>query len=112
VEAALGAKVAAGKETSAEARSLCSFALASAGDQAVIVAATSSSGVPAAFTEARGKAESPQPLTAGDEAFITPGQAVVRKGTTMVAILLAVRQPAAQLTSAATKLVQAVSSHL
>ncbi len=91
---------------------MCAFTVAGAADQSVALISTSSSGVPAAFDAARSRAESPQTVSAGEQAFVTGGQAVVRKGTTMVAILVAVRQPPAQLTSAATKLAQAVGNRL
>ena len=112
VEAAIGARVNAGRQDVQPSRSVCSFTLVSASDQTVALIATSSSGVPAAFDAARKNAESPQAVTAGDQAFVTGGQAVVRKGTTMVAILVALRQPPAQLASAATKLAQAVGNQL
>lgn len=112
VEAAIGAKVSPGKENAQEGRSVCVFTLASGTDQSVVLVSTASSNVPAAFRAAREKAESPQTVSSGDEAFVAGPQALVRKGTTMVAILMALRQQAAQLSSAATRLVQAVSSHL
>ena len=112
VEAAVGAKVAAGKQDTQPGRSLCSFALASATDQSVIIVSTSSSGVPANFEASRAKAASPQSITAGDQAFVTGGQALVRRGNTMVAVLVALRQAPAQLSAAATKLAQAVGARL
>ncbi len=112
VEAAVGARVSPGRQDGQEGRSQCGFALASAADQSVIIISTSSSGVPAAFEAARKKAVSAQPVGGGDAAFVTGGQALVRKGTTMVAILIAVRQAPAQLSAAATKLAQAVGSRL
>jgi hypothetical protein len=112
VEAALGAKVSPGKEDVQEARSLCAFSLASSADQRVVLLATSSSGVPAAFDAARAKADSPQAVSAGEQAFVSGAQALVRKGNTMVAILVIVRQPPARLASAATKLAVAVGNHL
>ena len=112
VEAALGVRVSAGKESAVEGRSVCGFTVATAADQSVIIVATSSSGVPAAFEAAREKADRPQPVTAGEQAFVTGAQALVRKGTTMVAILIAVRQQPAQLTASATRLAQAVGTRL
>ena len=112
VESAIGAKVAAGKEQGEPGRSLCTFALVSAADQSVVLVSTSSSGVPAAFDAARAKVGSPQPVGAGDEAFVSGAQAMVRRGNTMVAILVVLRQQAAQLTAAATKLAQAVGARL
>ena len=112
VEAAIGARVAAGKEEVQPTRSLCSFTLVSAADQSVVLVSTSSSGVPAAFEAARANAQSPQPVSAGDQAFVSGGQALVRRGNTMVAILVALRQPLGQLAPAATKLAQAVGSRL
>lgn len=112
VEAAIGAKVAAGKQDAQQGRSLCLFALASAADQSVLVLSTSSSGVPASFAATRASAQGARDVSAGDEAFVNGGQALVRKGNTMVAVLVAVRQPPAQLTAAATKLAQTVSTRL
>ena len=112
VEAAIGAKVAVGKEQAEPGRSLCTFSLVSAADQSVVVVSTSSSGVPAAFDAARTKVGSPQPVGAGDQAFVSGAQAMVRRGNTMVAILVVLRQQAAQLTAAATKLAQAVGTRL
>ena len=112
VEAAVGARVSPGKENAQEGRSVCVFTLASVTDQSVVLVSTASSGVPTAFGAARQKVESPQSVSAGDEAFVAGNQGVVRKGTTMVAILVAVRQPAPRLASAATKLVQRVAPRL
>jgi len=112
VEAAVGVRVNPGKQGEQEARSLCGFALASAADQSVVVVSISSSGVPAAFEAARQKAVSPQPVGGGDQAFVSGGQALVRKGNTMVAILVALRQTPAQLTAAATRLAQAAGNRL
>lgn len=112
VEASVGVRVSAGKETAVEGRSLCSFTVATAADQSVLIVATSSSGVPAAFDAARQKAESPQSVNAGEQAFVSGAQALVRKGNTMVAILVGVRQQPAQLTASATKLAQAVGTRL
>lgn len=112
VESAIGAKVGAGKEQVQSGRSLCGFTLVSAADQSVLVVSTSSSGVPAAFDAARANAESPRSVDAGDGAFVSGAQALVRKGNTMVAVLVAVRQPPAQLVGAATKLVQALGARL
>lgn len=112
VESALGTRVAAGREQAQPGRSFCAFTLVSAADQSVAVVSTSSSGVPAAFAAARTKAESPRPLSAGDEAFVSGGQALVRRGNTMVAILVAVRQQATQLSAAVAKLAEAVGTRL
>jgi len=112
VEAAVGSKVAPGKEETQPSRSLCSFTLASAPDQSVVVISTTSSGVPAFFDAARQRAGSAQTVTAGDQAFVAGAQGLVRKGNTMVAILVVLRQQATQLASAATRLTQAVGSRL
>ena len=112
VEAALAAKVTAPKETAQEGRSLCSFSLATAADQSVLLVSTSSSGVPAAFGAARSSAASPQSVRAGEEAFVSGPQALVRKGTTMVAILVTVRQQPATATASVTKLAEAVGARL
>ena len=111
VEAAIGARVGPGRQQNDEGRSVCSFPLAASADQSVAVMSTSSSGVPAAFEAAR-KNMAGQPLNAGDQAFVAGGQALVRKGSTMVAVLVFLRQEPAQLASAATKLAQSVATHL
>lgn len=112
VEAAIGVRVATGRESTAEGRSVCGFTVANAANQSVLLVTTSSSGVPAGFTAAQEKADRPRTITAGDEAFVSGAQALVRKGNTMVAILVAVRQQPAQLTASATKLAEAVGTRL
>jgi hypothetical protein len=112
VEAAIGAKVVNGKEESQAGRSVCSFVLATAGDQSVALVSTSSSGVPGFFTNAREKAAAPQTVAAGDQAFVSGGLGLVRRGNTVVTIVVALRQDQASLTAAATKLALAVGSHL
>ncbi|MGH9265165.1 MAG: hypothetical protein ACRD1D_10785 [Acidimicrobiales bacterium] len=112
VEAAVGARVNAGRQENQEGRSLCAFDLASASDQSVALISTSSSGVPAAFAEARRGAEGAQAVNAGDEAFVRGGQALVRKGDTMVVILVALRRDQTQLSGAATRLAQSVGARL
>jgi hypothetical protein len=112
VEAAVGARVAPARQENQPGRSLCAFALASAADQSVLVVSTSSSGVPAAFETARSRADAAQTITAGDAAFVVGGQAVVRKGTTMAVIVVALRQAAGQLAATATRLAQAVGARL
>jgi hypothetical protein len=112
VEAAIGVKVAAGKQGAQQGRSLCLFSVVSAADQSVVILSTSSSGVPASFKSTRASAQGARDVTAGDEAFVNGGQALVRKGNTMVAVLVAVRQQPAQLTAAATKLAQVVGTRL
>jgi hypothetical protein len=112
VEAAVGGKVTAGKGETQPARSVCGFTLVAAADQSVVIVSISSSGVPAAFEASRSQAVGSQPVTAGDQAFVTGTQGLVRKGNTMVAILVAVRQSAAQITAAATRLTQAVGARL
>ena len=112
VETAIGARVTPGREEAQEARSLCSFSLASGADQSVALISTSSSGVGAAFDAARRGISGAHPISAGDQAFVSGGQALVRKGDTMVAILVVLRRDAAQLTAAATTLAQAVAGRL
>ena len=112
VEAAIGARVSAGRQQNEEGRSVCSFSLASSTDQSVAVMSTSSSRVPAAFDAARQNVAGAQPLNAGDQAFVAGGQALVRKGTTMVAVLVFLRQERPQLATVATKLAQSVATHL
>ncbi len=112
VEAAIGARVTAGKQDARPERSVCLFTLVAAADQSVLIVSTSSSGVPAAFASARAAAQAAREVSAGDEAFVTGAQALVRKGTTMVAVMMAVRQQSGQLAAAATRLAQAVGSRL
>ena len=112
MEAAIGAKVGAGRQDAQQARSVCLFPLVSAADQSVVIISTSSSGVPASFASTRAKTEAAQEVSAGDEAFVAGGQALVRRGNTMVAVLVAVRQQSAQAAAAATKLAQAVGTRL
>ena len=112
VEAAIGARVSAGKQDVQPARSLCSFSLVSAGDQSVLILSTSSSGVPASFASNRANTQGARDVSAGDEAFVAGRQALVRKGNTMVIVLVAVRQDGAQVASAATRLAQAAGARL
>ena len=51
-------------------------------------------------------------MGAGDEAFVSGGQGLVRRGDTMVAIIVALRRDLPQLAAAATKLVQSVGTHI
>ena len=113
VEAALGgAKVGPGKEEAQASRSLCSFPLLSTPQESVALVSTTSAGVPEFFTSARDRAAAPQTVQAGDQAFVSGGQGLVRKGNTMVAILVLLRQGPAQLVAAATKLTQTVGTRL
>jgi hypothetical protein len=112
VEAAIGAKVGPPKEEAQQGRSLCSFTLAGKTDESIVVLSTTSSGVPAFFATTKAKADGPQTVAAGDEAFVSGVQGLVRKGNTMVAVLVILHQPAGQLTADATKLVQAVANHI
>ena len=112
VEAAAGARVSAGRQEVQPGRSLCSFSLVSAADQSVVILSTSSSGVPASFASNKASAQGARDVSAGDEAFVAGRQALVRKGNTMVVILVALRQEVAQVTAVATKLAQAVGNRL
>jgi hypothetical protein len=112
VEAAVGAKVGPGKETPGDGRSTCVFTIVAPAGQSVVLSSLSSSAAAAAFDDARTKVSSPQSVSAGDQAYVSGGQAVVRKGDTMVAVLVNLRQPPAQLSAVATKLAQAVGTHL
>jgi hypothetical protein len=112
VEAAIGAKVNPGKEDALPGRSVCSFSLATGADQTVLVVSTSSSQVPASFDAARQRSGAVQTVNAGDQAFVADAQGFVRKGDTMVAVVLVLRRPAAELGAAATKLLQAAATHL
>ena len=112
VEAAIGARVNAGKEAVEAARSLCTFTLATSADESIGVVAVTSSGVPAFFATARQRMASLQSVSAGDEAFVSGGQALVRKGNTMVAIIVALRRDQPQLVAASTKLAQAAGTHI
>jgi hypothetical protein len=112
VEAAIGARVTPGQETVEEARSMCIFNVGAGAEERVGVVAVTSSGVPAFFASARDRLTSPQRVSAGDEAFVSGGQAVVRRGNTMVAIVVALRRDPPQLTAISTRLAQAVGTHI
>ena len=112
VEAAIGVKVNAAKEETRPGRSLCSFSVVSKPDESVVVISTSSTGVPAFFATAFNTATAPQAVTAGDQAFVSGAQGLVRRGNTMVAVLVVLRQAPAQIQAAATKLTQAVGTHI
>ena len=112
VEAAIGAKVSPAKEETPPGRSLCSFSVVSRPQESVVLISTSSTGVPAFFATAFNTATAPQAVTAGDQAFVSGAQGLVRKGNTMVAVLVVLRQPPAQIQAAATKLTQAVGTHI
>ncbi len=112
VEAAVGSKVNNGKEESQPGRSLCLFSLASAADQSVVLISTTSSGAPAYFTDARTKAVRAQAVTAGEEAFVSGPYGLVRRGNTMVTIVIALRLEPPQSAAVATKLAVAVGTHI
>ena len=112
VEAAIGTKVSPAKEESQPGRSLCAFKLVSKPEESVVLISTSSSGVPAFFATAFNTATAPQAVNAGDQAFVSGAQGLVRRGNTMVAILVVLRLPPAQIQAAATKLTQAVGTHI
>ena len=112
VETAIGAKVNPAKEETRPGRSLCSFSVAAKADESVVLISTSSSGVPAFFATAFNTANAPQAVNAGDQAFVSGAQGLVRRGNTMVAILVVLRQSPAQIQAAATKLTQAVGTHI
>lgn len=112
VEAAVGAKVSPAKEENQPGRSLCSFGVVSRPQESVVLISTSSSGVPAFFAAAFNTANAPQTVTAGDQAFVSGAQGLVRKGNTMVAVLVVLRQPPAQLQAVAAKLTQAAGARI
>jgi hypothetical protein len=112
VEAAIGAKVNPGKETAEPARSVCAFNPVAGADESVAVVAVTSSGVPAFFKTASERLKTPQVVAAGDEAFVSGGQGLVRKGDTMVAIIVALHRDTPELAGMATKLAQAVGTHI
>jgi hypothetical protein len=112
VEAAIGQTVGAGRQEAQEGRSLCSFGLASGTDESVALLLTSSSGVRASFEAARRNATAAQPIDAGEEAFVNGGQALVRKGDTMVVVLVVLRREPAQLAGAAADLARTVGARL
>lgn len=112
VEAAIGARVNPGKQVVEAARSVCSFNPTANVNESIAVVAVTSSGVPAFFKTAREQLASPQSVSAGDEAFVSGGQGLVRKGDTMVAIIVALRRDLPQLAGAATKLVQAIGTRI
>lgn len=112
VEAAIGTKVSPGKEEARPGRSMCSFTLVARPQESIVLISTSSSGVPAFFATAFNTAAVPQAVTAGDQAFVSGAQGLVRRGNTMVAVLVVLRLPPAQIQAAATKLTQAIGTHL
>jgi hypothetical protein len=112
VEAAIGAKVGPPKEEAQSTRSLCSFTVVAKPTESGVLISTTSSGVPAFFTSSRQRAASPRDVTAGDEAFVSGGQALVRRGDTMVAVLVVIRLDQAQLATITTKLAQAVGTKI
>ena len=112
VEAAIGTKVSPAKEESRPGRSMCSFTLVSKPDESIVLISTSSTGVPAFFATAFNTANAPQAVNAGDQAFVSGAQGLVRRGNTMVAILVVLRQSPTQIQAAATKLTQAVGTHI
>jgi hypothetical protein len=112
VEAAIGVKVSPAKEETRPGRSLCSFTVAAKPDESVVLISTSSSAVPAYYSTAFNTANAPQAVSGGDQAFVSGAQGLVRKGNTMVAVLVVMRLPPAQIQAAATKLTQAVGTHI
>ncbi len=112
VEAAVGAKVTDAKDEPQPGRSQCTFALASAGDQKIVFVRVTSPEVPAFFASARQKALSPQTVAAGDQAFVSSGLGMVRRGNTLVTIIVALRLEPAQQAAVATKLATSVGPHL
>jgi hypothetical protein len=112
VEAATGAKFSPAKEETQPGRTLCAFKLISKPEESVVLISTSSSGVPAFFATAFNTAAAPEAVSAGDQAFVSGAQGLVRRGNTMVAILVVLRLPPAQIQAAATKLTQAVGTHI
>ena len=112
VEGAIGAKVSPAREETQPGRSLCAFRLLSKPEESVVLISTSSSGVPAFFATAFNTANAPQAVNAGDQAFVSGAQGLVRRGNTMVAVLVVLRLPPPQIQAAATKLTQAVGTHL
>jgi hypothetical protein len=54
----------------------------------------------------------PQAVTAGDEAFVSGGQGLVRRGDTMVAIIVALKRELPQLAALATRMVQSAATHI
>ena len=111
IEASLaGAKVAAGRESVDDARSVCFYPLAATGEQGVIITSTTSPGAGAAFAKVRDNlGPAAQPLDAGDQAFVAGAQAAVLKGTTLVAVLVTARPSPA---GAAATVAQAAAAHL
>jgi hypothetical protein len=112
VEAAIGTRVNPGKEALESARSVCTYNPASSPGESVLVVAVTSSGVPAFFKTARERMNGPQAVTAGDEAFISGGQGLVRRGDTMVAVIVALKRELPQLAALATKMVQSAATHI
>jgi hypothetical protein len=112
VEAAIGARVGEGKEEAQPGRSACTFLLVSDSNQRIGIVSTSSSGVPAFVANARERVTTEQTVRAGDEAFVNGGLGIVRRGNTMVTIVVALRQEQPALAAAATKLALAAGARL
>jgi hypothetical protein len=112
VEAAIGTKVNPAREETRPGRSLCSFPVSAKPEESVVLISTSSSAVPAYYTNAFNTANAPQAVSGGDQAFVSGAQGLVRKGNTMVAVIVVMRLPPPQIQAAATKLTQAVGTHI
>lgn len=112
VEAVVGAKVSAGKETAEPTRTVCTFTPVAGAAESIAVVAVTSSGVPAFFTSTRERLNRPQAVAVGDEAFVSGGQGLVRRADTMVAVVVVLRRDLPQLAAMATKLVQTIGTHI
>jgi hypothetical protein len=110
IEAAVGVKVNAGRESVDEFRSVCSFVVVGATDPGVILTSTTSPSSAAGFARVRDNlGDAAQPIDLGDKAFAAEPQAAVLKGSTLVAVLVTVRPAPA---GAATKVAEAAAAHL
>ncbi|MGH9190268.1 MAG: hypothetical protein ACRD0Q_09595 [Acidimicrobiales bacterium] len=100
----------AGSTASGQATS-CVFALSSAPDQIVLVVANREGGVPG-FEAA--KAGGPvEPISGlGDRAFVSGGKVIVLRGSTLLMVLVGLRQPSTTLSRVARELAQVAVKRL
>lgn len=100
----------AGSTASGQATS-CVFALSSAPDQIVLVVANRESGAPG-FEAA--KAGGPiEPISGlGDRAFVSGGKVIVLRGSTLLMVLVGLKQPSATLSRVARELAQVAVKRL
>lgn len=112
VEAAVGADVRQSGSTDTSTGKGCSFALASASDQNVFVVATNPANSAAAFDAAKANAAVEPIAGLGDRAFVLGGRAVVQKGSTLLVVIVGLKQSPSSLAAAARKLAQSAAPRI